>query len=248
NDIGFVHDSTNENTKLVRNFIRHKILPLMKGINPEIAGALSRLSDIARHEGEALEGMACLLKEQAELFDWNLVRAYRAIDLINAHEAVVKRTIISILSDMLGEPRGVDAIQVQGVFDVLTAKKRAHTVQRRIRTVLDGQAMVFMDAGKGPFFEFLLERPGIFRIENLHLAIKVDFPEINRMPLRIRSLGNGDRILGKRVVKIMSDKGIMKSLRRFWPILVCGDEIISIPGILDTESEPAVHTEFPCHE
>ncbi|HHO77113.1 MAG TPA: tRNA lysidine(34) synthetase TilS [Deltaproteobacteria bacterium] len=248
NDIGFVNDSTNNDTTLARNFIRHKILPLMKRINPETIGALSRLSDIARGEGEVLEAMASSLREQSILLDWNLIRAYRAGDLISAHEAVAKRTIISILTEMLGEPRGIDAIQVQGVFDVLMARKRAHTVKRRVRAVLDGKAMVFMDAGKETRFDMQIQGPGIFRIQGLDQAVKIDFTQTDRVTLRLRSLNNGDRVEGKKAVKILSDKGVMNSQRRFWPILLSGDEIISIPGIIDTDRLIAVHTEFPYHE
>jgi tRNA(Ile)-lysidine synthase len=51
-DIGqpFRTDSTNVNTRLTRNRIRHELLPLLKTFNPEVVAALSRL---AKHAEEA---------------------------------------------------------------------------------------------------------------------------------------------------------------------------------------------------
>lgn len=41
-------DSSNFNTKYKRNFIRHKIIPMLKEINPKVLCALNSLSDIAK--------------------------------------------------------------------------------------------------------------------------------------------------------------------------------------------------------
>ena len=43
-------DSSNNDVKYARNLIRHKILPLMKQINPDIVGAVNSLSDIAKED------------------------------------------------------------------------------------------------------------------------------------------------------------------------------------------------------
>lgn len=43
-------DSSNNDVKYARNLIRHKILPLMKQINPDILGAVNSLSDIAKED------------------------------------------------------------------------------------------------------------------------------------------------------------------------------------------------------
>lgn len=52
NDLKPNNDSSNANTKYKRNLIRHKILPLMKEINPKVINAINSLSEIARNDDE----------------------------------------------------------------------------------------------------------------------------------------------------------------------------------------------------
>ena len=53
-------DSSNFNIKYKRNFIRHKIIPLMKEINPNVINAVNSLSDIAKN-GEETDFIRTLL-------------------------------------------------------------------------------------------------------------------------------------------------------------------------------------------
>lgn len=52
NDLKPNNDSSNANTKYKRNLIRHKILPLMKEINPKVINAINSLSEIAKNDDE----------------------------------------------------------------------------------------------------------------------------------------------------------------------------------------------------
>ena len=52
NNLCPVSDSSNNDTKYKRNFIRHEILPLIKKINPEAVNALNSLSKVAAEETE----------------------------------------------------------------------------------------------------------------------------------------------------------------------------------------------------
>jgi tRNA(Ile)-lysidine synthase len=247
NGISHVLDSSNEDIKHVRNLIRHELMPLMKKINPSVVKCISRLSDIAREEGNALDDMANLLEKKSLMFDWEIVRAYKTRDIMEASEAVARRMIISILSEMLFEPRGVDAVQIQGVMDVLHSEKRAHTIKRKVKVQADGEALVFSAAQKGPFFDVYVQNPGVYQLEGINQPIKIEGSENMVLPLRIRSFMSGDRISGKRVVVILSDHGIMKSLRAFWPVLLCNDEVVGVAGIHDGDPQLPIKTEFPYH-
>ena len=48
-------DSSNSNTKYKRNFIRHKILPLLKEINPKVTDAVNSLSQLAAEDNEIID-------------------------------------------------------------------------------------------------------------------------------------------------------------------------------------------------
>lgn len=247
NALSHVNDSTNEDTKLVRNLIRHEIIPLMKKINPSVIRCVSRLSGIARDEGGVLADLAVSLETDAEVFNWNIIRAYTAKNLLDAPQAVAKRFMISVLSEMLGEPRGLDAIQIQFALDVLTAKRRAHTIKRRVRVQISGRELVFSRAGKDPFFDVQITSPGVYTLEGINQAIKIDCSAKLLEPLRIRSFLAGDRIQNKRVVKILSEAGVMRPLRAFWPVVLCEGEVVCVAGITDAGLDTGIQTEFPCY-
>jgi tRNA(Ile)-lysidine synthase len=245
NGVCHVLDSSNEDIKHVRNLIRHELIPLMKKINPSVVTSISRLSDIAREEGKALDDMANFLEKNSLVFDWEIVRAYKTCDILEAPGAVAKRMIIRILSEMLFEPRGIDAVQIQGVMDVLHSEKRAHTVKRKVKVQADGQTLVFSAAKKGPFFDIYVQNPGIYQLEGINRPVKIEVSGKMVFPVRIRSFMSGDRICGKRVVRILSDHGIMKSLRDFWPVLLYDEEVVGIAGIYDGDPQLPIKTEFP---
>ncbi|TVQ18298.1 MAG: tRNA lysidine(34) synthetase TilS [Bacteroidetes bacterium] len=64
-DINFREDATNEQTKYVRNKIRHQVIPHLKEINPSFNDSMVKLSSIAEQTGELLH---YLLEKEFELF------------------------------------------------------------------------------------------------------------------------------------------------------------------------------------
>ena len=74
------NDSSNSDTKYKRNFIRHKIIPLLKEINPNVTDALNSLSGIAYEDN-------------------NLINTYLPTNLIQASEIEQKRLIYKILNE-----------------------------------------------------------------------------------------------------------------------------------------------------
>ena len=73
-------DSSNFNPKYKRNFIRHKIIPLLKEINPKVCYALNSLSELAREDNE-------------------IINKYLTTDFFEASKQEQKRLIYKILVD-----------------------------------------------------------------------------------------------------------------------------------------------------
>lgn len=244
--IPYGEDSTNLDTTFVRNLIRREIIPVMERINPSAVRAISRLAGIAREEGEFIEGRAMALEGSSRVFDWGIVRAYRLADLEGAPPAVLKRMVIRIVSAMLNEPRGIDSLQVEGIMEVIDGPKAAHTIKRKVTARRDEESLVFSIAGTGPFYDFVVPEPGIYMIEPLLQQVRIDFDRKQGLHLHLRSHVDGERFQGKRVVRLLADGGIMKSLRPFWPVLVSGQEVVSVAGLWDSGDGTVLKTEFPC--
>lgn len=66
NSLNYVTDSTNLDTDYTRNFIRHKITPLIKQINPDAANAFARFTASARRDEDFIQGELAKLSENTE--------------------------------------------------------------------------------------------------------------------------------------------------------------------------------------
>lgn len=58
NTISYTEDETNGDTRYRRNHIRHNVLPLLKEINPDLPGAVSRMSHSVREDAAYLDTLA----------------------------------------------------------------------------------------------------------------------------------------------------------------------------------------------
>ena len=59
----YVNDSTNLDTVYTRNGIRHKIVPLIKEINPNVEDAFSNMCDLLRYDVDFINGFVKEIKE-----------------------------------------------------------------------------------------------------------------------------------------------------------------------------------------
>ncbi|MCM1194929.1 MAG: tRNA lysidine(34) synthetase TilS, partial [Firmicutes bacterium] len=57
-NVPYVHDSTNDETKYTRNFIRQKVLPLLKEIAPNAEKNIARFAENVSEDNEFLDGLA----------------------------------------------------------------------------------------------------------------------------------------------------------------------------------------------
>jgi tRNA(Ile)-lysidine synthetase-like protein len=241
--IPWVEDSSNRNTDLARNLIRHEVIPLLRRINPSVENALFRLADIAREEGDLVEKLSRDLEACSSVLDWGMVKGFKLSRIQEAHPAVVKHMVIKTVSSLLGEPRGIDAAEVEGIFSVIAGMKKSHTVKRQIQVKIDRDCLVFCPSGKGPYYSLAIPGPGVYKIGPLGQEVRIE--SAAGLSLRLKSHEQGERIKGRRVVKVLADRGVMKSLRPFWPVLMSGEEPVSIAGIWDTLEDEGLKTEFP---
>ena len=242
-----VEDVTNRDPAIARNLIRREIIPVMRKINHSVIESACRLADIARKEGELVEDLSKEIEKSACEHSWGIVRVYRSRELSGAPRAAVERMVIRVLSDMLGEPRGIDSSQVGLVMDVIAGSMRAHTVRRRVRVQNDGGRVAFSITGPAPFYEFQADRPGTMTIAPLGQRIRIFSKSRGAVRASIRSLLPGDRIGDERAVRVLAEHGIAKALRPFWPVLISCGRIVSVAGVLDSCPETELKTEFPCH-
>ena len=89
NSLDYVTDSTNLSDDYTRNKIRHKVVPLLKEINPALFGAISRLSQSVSYDDRYLDKIACELMEKAHTQD----DKYDVNVLYTAEECILRRIV-----------------------------------------------------------------------------------------------------------------------------------------------------------
>ncbi|MCD6571424.1 MAG: tRNA lysidine(34) synthetase TilS [Deltaproteobacteria bacterium] len=248
NHIDYMEDLTNKDISIPRNLIRHEIIPLMQRINPCVIQSIARFSKIAAKEGAILDEMVTTLIRDAIKLDWGIIRCFDKGKLIGAKGAIAKRLIIDIISEMIGEPRGIDALQVDMVMDVLHSKRASHDIKRKVRVVSCKEDIVFHVTGQGPFYNATVKSPGIYYLPRINQSIRIGYNASHLDLLTIRSWLPGDTIHGKKVVKILSDNGIIQPLRVFWPVVLNRGEIVAIAGIKNLktlDNNYNLNIEFP---
>lgn len=121
-------DSTNSSNEYTRNYIRNKIVPAFKEINPSFERTVSRFIQSVKDDEDALNSMsnAC--------FDECFKKNYLALDKLNGYSsAVIKRTIIKYF-DMYGV--SLDELHLNGIY-ALTKKAGRYQIKCNIFALSD---------------------------------------------------------------------------------------------------------------
>jgi len=95
NSLDYVTDSTNLSDDYTRNKIRHKVVPLLKEINPALFSAISRLSQSVFDDDRYLDKIASELMEKAHKAD----DKYDVNVLYTADECILRRIVTMIFKD-----------------------------------------------------------------------------------------------------------------------------------------------------
>ncbi len=103
----YVTDSTNSDTVYTRNGIRHKIVPLIKEINPNVEEAFSNMCDLMRYDVDFINGFVKEIKD-------NSPKA-----LSNHHFSVLSRYLIKLYKE---KSEGAQLSSTH-IFDMITLIK-----------------------------------------------------------------------------------------------------------------------------
>ncbi|WP_419662550.1 tRNA lysidine(34) synthetase TilS [Desulfosarcina variabilis] len=116
NDIPWATDASNQDLRLMRNRIRHHLLPLISSAyNPRIQRQLSQLADVMRTEEEWIDGLITPAytdaivghKEGSLIFNTNALK--------RMHPALLRRLIRRALFDVCGTLRRISFAHIQDV-------------------------------------------------------------------------------------------------------------------------------------
>ncbi len=250
--ISYVTDETNSDTAYTRNFIREKLVPAMRQINPQCETAALRMSDLLREDLAYLEAAAAgLLSPDGSLF---------APSAAAAPGALLSRCILNMYRQYAGYEKTLGAVHLAHCMALIHGGRPG-------RISLPGHAALFFQGERiwvGPepactptaisdevpisvgdavlFGPFLVkvskERAEIVspdqNIYNLAIYGTLDFDKINNS-LYIRARRTGDVYftggMHKKIKKLFGAMKIPSHLRDSYPLLCDEEGILWVPGL-----------------
>lgn len=238
--IPYVEDETNAEDAAARNVLRHRVMPVLKELNPRAVEHISRAAAIAAEENVLLEQMAEELAIRAEK---------KAAVLAAAPEILAGRAALCLLDRHCGGRRDLTARHAQQLLE-LAEKESGEThfpsgwIARK-----EGDALSFCCSEELPAVEI---RPGesvwfglwqaeLGRQDNGGWAISVPDGEA----LFLTPWNSRDRMTlpgsrgGRSFKRLCADRGITPRRRDTLPVLRVGEKAAAAPGIgVDLEFAP----------
>lgn len=235
NEIPYVDDSSNRNTEYTRNFIRNKVIPVIKQKYPDYEKALIRLSETASQDEEYI--MSHIVEPE---LDGNI--ATLPVDVLDMHKSIASRSIYKAFSVL---DINVD-IETRHIDTLLKMKNLNNgdslDMPYNIKVYLEYDKMVFVkntNSIKDKVLKFNREN---IKFDGKNIKLKPYTDEKLRFDLDkipdnavIRYRKNGDffiRYKGKRksLGDYFTDSKIPRRLRNDIPLIAVNDEILIIIG------------------
>ena len=250
------HDRTNDDPRHLRTQVRHRVLPLLHELNPAIVGTLARTATLERDD-------AALIDRWVE--EQGLQRGSRiaVADLLALPAALRARVARRWLEENGIGRRGLTARHLDSVLALTTSSRPSGAVQlpgdRQVRRrgevlvlgalaatpgadptpLLPGDAVLW--PGGWRFVAEVRERAGgdALPADLWSAACAADDSET---PLTVRCPRRGERVrplgLGgsRKLSDVFIDRRVPADERAGYPVVVCRDEIVWVPGVVRAES------------
>lgn len=250
--IPFVEDSTNADLSYSRNFLRAKVIPLLKQMNPSLPAAALRFSAHLRQDDEALCRIAGGLAN--DLSCAGLAALPPAISrriVRSAYEktagAVLPADQTDALMELIRTGREGSRVCLSGGISGIIRRHRLtfaptrtpETVRSYRYALRPGEnfipeisAMLCLYGEIGEKEEIAIkEKQNIYK---LFIHRSLDFAKIAYSDLVVRSKADGDTIryggMTRKVKKLLWERGIPPERRALCPVLADSGGILWIPG------------------
>ncbi|OQY14090.1 MAG: tRNA lysidine(34) synthetase TilS [Desulfobacteraceae bacterium 4572_187] len=176
-NLEYVTDTSNEDTKFLRNKVRSELIPLLKeSYNPRIIETINRLSSIIRSDEEWIEDIITPFYEDTILYSKEKEIALSIPKLVQTHMAPKRRVIRRAIENIKGDLRCITFSHIASVIkliervpafgsldlpDTITVTIKGDTLyissgeEVRSITGLDPENI------ERPLFEYTIHKPGL---------------------------------------------------------------------------------------
>ncbi len=231
-ELSFVEDSTNNDDRYTRNFLRHRVLPLLKMLNPELETAVGRFSQAAGEDQTYFESLvaaeynARMSQDGLSLLDWaQLPKAISnrlLLVFLRVHGLPETQAFVSALQ----------ALSVGSGRRELVRGKTVYVQNGRLTLLEDDTVWQYVTKLTENSVE-VIKKDG--KIHNLFVKNAIDCDKIKGR-LQVRTRLPGDRIhlrhrgVGKSLKKLFIEEGVPQNRRNSLPVVADEAGVVWVCG------------------
>ncbi len=247
-------DSTNTDTTILRNRLRHETLPYLAQLNPRIASVLAQLAEISAAEDDFLSAEVEQIAQTHAIFKDDHVtinrESFRAL-----HPALARRLIIQSVGQLVSAQDRPDYIHIldavemglrggHGTIALLGNGLRLHVNYDALIIEYENRSASPVNAPSlRPDEELVIQIPGVTRVGSWELSAsliplenaraRLSIPEGALVTLRTRREGDRFAPLGmgghtQKLNRWMINRKLPRALREHIPVLCVDGQIAAI--------------------
>ena len=237
-----VEDETNELDDAARNALRHRVLPVLRDLNPRAVENMNRTARLLARDARALEIAAGTLLREARVIPGE--RAELPLSACETQpEAVVGRAVLSLLASVAGHRKDLAACHVESVLELrrsgegktvslpygLTACREKHTI--KIEKTAPVPEAIPVSPGEtadfGSWSVTLSEAAG----EGLCYAV----PAVEGLTVTVWRPSDRMTLAGSRgsrsLKRLCTERGLSPAERDGLPVLRAGETPVAVPRV-----------------
>lgn len=237
NSLEFMEDETNKDTSYRRNYLRHKVVPLLLEYEPSFSETVSRLTEALRRDESALEGFADEEIAKREFISERL--AFLRLNGLNEKpEAIIARVLRAFVRDALGIVLEYD--KTEELLAFLSSARGSVMNLPEARSAYLGRDRLYILMGRDNA-EYRIEDKFAVLQRRPESGAYQAFPKRLLSGAVVRTRRNADFILPfgmkgrKSVSDLLTDKKLDLPLRDALYSVFIGDEALWIPSVCASE-------------
>ncbi|ACH39648.1 tRNA(Ile) lysidine-34 synthase, putative [Citrifermentans bemidjiense Bem] len=256
-ELSYRTDSTNADTAILRNSIRHELIPLLRRYNPKVSERLAATAEILAGDEELLEGLTQAAYQRLASAEGGQVR-FQVEPLMKEPRALRLRLYRRALTELRGDLMRIGLAHLEAI-DLLAASPRPNAEATlpgacRVSRCYGSLSLGHAAAQAPPLWEqvvagegrYPLPGGGVLLVERLPRPDSLDTgsrwsaflsPETVPFPWLLRGFRPGDRFtpLGmsgaQKIKDAFINEKVPPQLRRRIPLLLSEGEIAWVPGV-----------------
>jgi tRNA(Ile)-lysidine synthase len=265
NRIEYREDSSNRKPDYLRNRIRVGLLPFIESnYNPSAKDALCRAASLLSMDNEYIKIMVAKASEDVILLreEGRIILDRDAMLLL--HQAIVFRLFVNIVMELADNKAELSLLNVVAMSGILgrTSPNKVINLPSGLRFSREYNTMILSKApvGNRQPFEIILNLPGKTSISEIALELETEIVDSVQdgiqdnnckkaffdleslvIPLIVRNFKPGDRFIPmgmrgrKKLKNLFIDKKVPRPSRSTIPILVSGNDIVWVMGVMQSE-------------